>query len=76
MDSTNIVSPEVSVITSISLDHIVTLGDTVAKIAFEKAGIIKRGVPVVVSPQREEAFTVIRRVAEEKGAPVSPRSQS
>ncbi|MCH7652974.1 MAG: bifunctional folylpolyglutamate synthase/dihydrofolate synthase [Chloroflexi bacterium] len=70
LDATNIVSPEVSVITSISLDHVVTLGDTVEKIAFEKAGIIKRGVPVVVSPQSGEALAVINRVAGEKGAPV------
>ena len=70
LDATNIVSPEVSVITSISLDHIVTLGDTVKKIAFEKAGIIKRGVPVVVSPQGGEALAVINRVAKEKGAHV------
>ena len=70
LDSTNIVSPEVSVITSISLDHMVTLGDTVDKIAFEKAGIIKRGVTVVVSPQSGQALAVIDRIAREKGAPV------
>ena len=70
LDSTNIVLPEVSVITSISLDHVVTLGDTVEKIAFEKAGIIKRGVPVVVSPQSGDVLAVIRGVADEKGAPI------
>ena len=50
LDSTNIVRPEVCAITSISLDHVATLGDTVEKIAFEKAGIIKSGVPVVAAP--------------------------
>ena len=68
LDSTNIVKPRVCAITSISLDHIATLGDTLAKIAFEKAGIIKQGVPVVVSPQTDEAMTVIADVAKQRGA--------
>ena len=70
LDSTNIVKPRVCAITSISLDHIATLGDTIAKIAFEKAGIIKEGVPVVVSPQTDEAMAVIVDVAFERGAPL------
>ena len=70
LDSTNIVSPQVCAITSISLDHIATLGDTIAKIAFEKAGIIKAGVPVVVAPQSAEAMAVIADVAERRGAPM------
>ena len=70
LDSTNIVKPQVCAITSISLDHTVTLGDTVAKIAFEKAGIIKPGVPVIVAPQRDEAMAVIADVAEQRGAPL------
>ncbi len=68
LDSTNIVKPEVSVITSISLDHVATLGDTVEKIAYEKAGIIKSGVPVVVAPQTDEAMRVFKEVAEQKKA--------
>ena len=70
LDSTNIVKPRVCAITSISLDHIATLGDTVAKIAFEKAGIIKEGVPVIVAPQTDEAMTVIADVARQRGAPL------
>jgi dihydrofolate synthase/folylpolyglutamate synthase len=70
LDSTNIITPEVSVITNISLDHVATLGDTIAKIAFEKAGIIKAGVPIVVAPQTSEAMTVVRQVAKERGAPL------
>lgn len=70
LDSTNIVKPEVSVITSISLDHMVTLGDTIEKIAMEKAGIIKSGVPVVVAPQREEVMAVFQNVALEREAPL------
>ncbi len=70
LDSTNIVSPQVCAITSISLDHTATLGDTIAKIAFEKAGIIKAGVPVVVAPQSAEAMAVIADVAERRGAPM------
>ena len=70
LDSTNIVSPQVCAITSISLDHMATLGDTIAKIAFEKAGIIKASAPVVVAPQSAEAMTVIEYVAEQRGAPM------
>ena len=63
LDATNIVTPRVSVITSLSYDHMAVLGDTLAKIAGEKAGIIKRGVPVVSSSQKEEALEVLERVA-------------
>ena len=70
LDSTNIVNPEVCAITSISLDHVATLGDTVERIALEKAGIIKTGVPVVVAPQSDEAMQVFRRVAGERSAPL------
>ena len=70
LDSTNIVKPCVCAITSISLDHTATLGDTVAKIAFEKAGIIKEGVPVIVAPQTDEAMAVIADVARQRGAPL------
>ena len=70
LDSTNIVRPEVCAITSISLDHVATLGDTVEKIAFEKAGIIKPGVPVAAAPNSDAAMEVIARVAEERGAPL------
>ncbi len=70
LDSTNIVRPEVCAITSISLDHVATLGDTVEKIAFEKAGIIKPGVPVVAAPNSDAAMGVIARIAEERGAPL------
>lgn len=73
LDSTNLVQPMVSVITSISLDHTATLGGTVAEIAAEKAGIVKSGVPVVVSPQppgSESAVSVIRDTAKRVGAQV------
>jgi len=66
LDATNIVDPIVSVITSLSLDHINVLGDTLAQIAYEKAGIIKPGKPVVISPQKEEAKRVLIRIAEER----------
>jgi dihydrofolate synthase/folylpolyglutamate synthase len=69
-DATNIVTPMVSVITSISLDHREYLGHTVAAIAFEKAGIIKPGVPVVSGVERGAAAAVIRRRARELGAPL------
>ena len=69
LDATNIVTPQVSVITSLSYDHMAVLGDTLAKIAGEKAGIIKKGVPVVSSTQKEEALEVLERVATEKSCP-------
>ena len=70
LDSTNIVSPQVCAITSISLDHVQTLGTTVPRIAREKAGIIKNGVPVVVAPQTGEAMAVFDEVARGKSAPL------
>lgn len=68
LDSTNIIIPELSVITSISKDHTDMLGDSIEKIAFEKAGIIKYGKPIVVSLVPEEAEKVIREIAEERQA--------
>jgi dihydrofolate synthase/folylpolyglutamate synthase len=63
LDATNIVTPKVSVITSVSYDHTAVLGNTLTLIAGEKAGIIKHGVPVVSSPQKDEALEVLERVA-------------
>jgi len=71
LDATNIVTPKISVITSLSYDHMAVLGDTLAKIAGEKAGIIKEGVPVVSAPQKEEALKVLERVASERNAPLT-----
>ena len=68
LDATNVVTPEVSVITSISRDHTELLGDTLPLIAGEKAGIIKPGVPVVVAPQVPEVEEVMASVARERGS--------
>ena len=69
LDSTNVIeSPLLSVITGIALDHTSFLGDTVEKIAYEKAGIIKNGVPVLFGGNNAEALEVIGRVASEKGS--------
>lgn len=70
LDATNVIEPEVTVITPVSIDHEQFLGNTLAKIASEKAGIIKRGVPCVVGPQEEEAMDVIEATAERLGAPL------
>lgn len=71
LDATNVIdAPKLTVITPISKDHEQFLGDTVAKIAAEKAGIIKRGVPVIVGPQPDEAMDVIEATAARLGAPV------
>ncbi len=69
-DATNIVTPLVSAITSIGFDHQQHLGSTLGAIAFEKAGIIKPGVPVVTAPLPAEADEVVRQVAAERGARV------
>ncbi len=71
LDATNAVMPAVSVITPIGWDHMDMLGDTLAKIAAEKAGIIKPGVPVVTMRQESEALDVIARMAAECGAPMT-----
>lgn len=68
LDATNVVHPEVCVITPISLDHTAILGDSIAKIAAEKAGIIKPGIPMVISPQAPEAREVILSVCRDRGA--------
>ena len=67
LDATNVCTPLISVITSISFDHTELLGDTLAAIAGEKAGIVKPGVPVVSGVEAAEAAEVIRRICRERG---------
>src|SRR6187401_811350 len=69
-DSTSIITPELSVITNIGWDHMNILGDSLEKIAFEKAGIIKTNVPVVIGEMITETKTVFENTASEKNAPV------
>ena len=71
LDSTNIITPEVSIITNISFDHIQLLGDTLAKIAREKAGIIKNKVPVVVGEFQEDTAVVFNDFAWQMNAPIN-----
>lgn len=71
LDATNVVTPAVAVLTSISYDHTAILGDTLSQIATEKAGIIKRGVPVVSAPQADEALAVIEETCREREAPLT-----
>ena len=68
LDATNVVTPEVSIITSISRDHMELLGETLPEIAGEKAGIIKEGVPVVVAPQAPVVEEVIGAIARQRGS--------
>ena len=75
LDSTNVITPEVSVITNIGLDHMYMLGDTLEKIAFEKAGIIKEGIPAVVGEVTSETQPVFEKIAKEKKSPLSIASQ-
>ena len=70
LDSTNVITPEVSIITNIGYDHTDILGDTLEKIAFEKAGIIKEKVPVIIGETTFETKRVFLDKAEEKNAPV------
>ena len=71
LDATNVIDkPALTIITPVSMDHEGYLGDTIAKIAGEKAGIIKRGVPCVVGPQQEDALEVIEAQAARLGAPL------
>jgi dihydrofolate synthase/folylpolyglutamate synthase len=70
LDCTNIVNPEVSVITFIELEHTAVLGNTIPAIAGEKAGIIKSGKPVILARQKPEALDVFRRQAKAKNSPL------
>lgn len=70
LDATNVVTPVVSVISSISYDHTYLLGNSLAEIATEKAGIIKPNVPVVVAPQEDEARLTIEKIAKKRAAPI------
>ncbi len=70
-DATNVLVPAATAITNVALDHQEYLGTTIGEIAFEKAGIIKSGVPVVVGRVSSEAAAVVARVAGERGAPLS-----
>lgn len=68
LDSTNVIIPELSVITNIGWDHMDMLGDTLPKIAFEKAGIIKEKVPIVIGEKQEETISVFEEVASDRNA--------
>jgi len=70
LDATNVVEPLAAAITTLALDHTVELGESLALIAAEKAGIIKPGVPVVSAPQEPEAAEVIARIAAAQGSPL------
>ncbi|UCG25160.1 MAG: bifunctional folylpolyglutamate synthase/dihydrofolate synthase [Chloroflexota bacterium] len=71
LDATNILTPLVSVITSLSLDHTILLGDTLPEIAAEKGGIIKPGIPLVTAPQVAEALETLLKIADSEDAPVT-----
>ena len=75
LDSTNVIRPLLSVITNIGLDHTQFLGDTLDKIAVEKAGIIKEDVPVVIGQTQPETQPVFSRIAAERHAPISYADQ-
>lgn len=70
LDSTNLITPELSVITNIGLDHVQFLGDTLEKIAGEKAGIIKEGIPVVIGETQSETHQVFENKAAECHSPI------
>jgi dihydrofolate synthase/folylpolyglutamate synthase len=70
LDSTNIITPELSIVTNIGFDHVNLLGNTLEKIAFEKAGIIKTGVPVVVGTTQNETAPVFTDAAKKKNTAI------
>lgn len=70
LDATNVLRPDVSIVTAISIDHMHQLGGTLERIAVEKAGIVKPGVPVVSQPQPPEAMAVVEKACRETGAPL------
>jgi len=76
LDATNVVAqPALTILTPIDLDHQQYLGDTLAKIATEKAGILKRGMPCIVGPQHDESLEVIEAIAARLGAPLLAHGQ-
>jgi dihydrofolate synthase/folylpolyglutamate synthase len=76
LDSTNVIKPEVTAITSISKDHMAQLGSTLAKIAEEKAGIFKAGIPALSVQQDPEADVVLKRVAQKNGTSLDVTGQT
>ena len=76
LDSTNIIRPELSVITNISLDHTYLLGDTLGKIALEKAGIIKNKIPVIIGESHPQTGMIFKGVATELSAPLDFADQN
>lgn len=75
LDSTNVITPLVSLITNIGLDHTDMLGETLAEIAYEKAGIIKPGIPVVIGNHTDDTLPVFRNKASQTGSPIVLASQ-
>jgi folylpolyglutamate synthase/dihydrofolate synthase len=72
LDATNVLrAPLTTTVTSLSYDHTHLLGKTLPEIAFEKAGIFKRGVPAISAPQPPEALAVLERIAAEREAPLT-----
>lgn len=70
LDSTNVIMPELSIITNIGWDHMNILGDTLEKIAYEKAGIIKHNIPAIIGEASEETKAIFESTAKEKNAPL------
>ncbi len=68
LDSTNIINPELSIITNIGLDHTNLLGNTIEKIATEKAGIIKNNTPIIIGRKQEKTIPIFKTIAKEKDA--------
>ncbi|WP_055662855.1 bifunctional folylpolyglutamate synthase/dihydrofolate synthase [Jannaschia seosinensis] len=75
LDATNVIAPRLTIVTPVSMDHEAYLGDTIEKIAAEKAGILKPGTPCIVGPQDERALEVIEYRAARLGAPLQVHGQ-
>lgn len=71
LDATNVITPLVSAITNVDFDHMNILGDTLEKIAYEKAGIIKKDIPIITTARKPEVLNVLKDISKKRGAPVT-----
>src|SRR5699024_8794956 len=71
LDATNVIMPLVSGITNVDFDHMNILGDTLEEIAFEKAGIVKEGIPLITTARKPEVLNVLKDISKKRGAPIT-----
>lgn len=70
LDATNVIKPEVSIITNVDLDHTDRLGSSISEIAYEKGGIVKSGIPVLTAEEKAEVINILEKITSERGSPL------